>query len=71
MKITADIFAFHSRRRLGRERNEYQEGEQLLMGKKGEGEGNFVFLSPPLNVHSNSKSNMAGWIEQAYNINSS
>ena len=30
------------------------------MGKKGEEEGNFVFLSPPLNVHSNSKSNMAG-----------
>ena len=62
MKIIADIFAFHSRGRLGGERNEYQEGEQLLMGKKGEGEGegNFVFLSPPLNVHSNSKSNMAG-----------
>ena len=43
----------------------------MLMGKKGEGEGNFVFLSPPLNVYSDSKLNMAGWIEQAYNINSS
>lgn len=75
LKIKAAIFDFHSSKRLGRERNLYQQGEWWSKERKGEGWvieitpalmiivllGNSVciFSCPFLTIHSNSTSNMA------------
>lgn len=61
VKITAAIFDFYSSGRLGRKRCLYQRASDVQKGRTGVGQWKFV-ASPSFTVVSNSKSNIAGRI---------
>ena len=71
MVQAAIFYSFIAQRRLGRERIFYQGGDGWSKGKRGEGVGAIVITSshlslpPPPIFYSNSKSNMAGYIDLA------